>query len=788
MARGRRLTGRAAVESIMRWGRVPRQAVKVALAIAIAGPVLALAAYTMVQLHRFERADRARATFVYTAGQSLAPGVNVRAVDLVGTLRRLKYAETVRPPVGPGQFHRRAGAWEIYLRAPDGPGSPGPPRRVRLDLAGDRITGLIGGGKPLAATALEPEVLAGADDRVAEEYRPARLSEIPRVLVDAVIAIEDHRFRDHRGLDLRSVARAAWVNARAGRVTQGGSTITQQLIKNRLLGARRTFGRKVGEAWLAFVLEWRYSKDQLLEAYLNEVYLGQHGALAVRGVGAASRVHFRKEVHQLTLAEAALLAGMIRAPNGYAPASNPTRARARRDVVLGRMRELGKIDERAHRAALRQAIRSGAGAGDGQPAAYFADYARQELEERYGTDAISAGRGARIYTTLDMALQRFAENAILRGLDRLETRYPHLRRRPRSDRLQAALVALDPETGEIRAMVGGRDHSLTQFNRVSLARRQAGSTFKPFVYATALTKRGGAVRFTAASLLDDSPVTVRAGKRLWSPRNYDDRYEGRVSVRRALEGSLNAATVRLARTVGLIKIVGTARALGMESRLAPVPAVALGAFEVTPLQIARAYLPFANGGVRPPAPITIRAVFEGDGEGLASGETERATRVLSPAEAYLMTSLLEGVINAGTGASARALGVRGPVAGKTGTTNDGRDAWFVGYSPTLVALVWVGFDSGAPHRLSGAQAALPIWADFMRQALWAYAAPAFAIPPGITIASIDATTGMQATRFCPVSQPEAFLAGTEPRACDEHGGLTDVLTDWWGDMRDWLRR
>jgi penicillin-binding protein 1B len=772
----------------MRWRLSPRGVVKFALVAALAAPLLALASYTVVQLHRFERADRARATFVYTAGQTLAPGVNVRAVDLAGTLDRLKYVETVRPPAGPGQFQRRPGVWEIYLREADGPGPPVPPRRLRLDLAGDRIAGLVADGKPLTRVALEPEVLAGADGRVAEEYRPARLSEIPRVLVDAVIGIEDHRFREHRGLDLRGVVRAAWVNARTGRVTQGGSTITQQLIKNRLLGARRTLGRKLGEAWLAFVLEWRYSKAQLLEAYLNEVYLGQHGALAIRGIGAASRVHFRKEVHQLTLAEAALLAGMIRAPNGYAPATNPARARARRDVVLGRMRELGMIDERAYQVALRVPVRSGAGPGEGQPAAYFADYVRQELEERYGTDAISAGRGARIHTTLDLALQRFAEAAILRGLDRLETRYPRLRRRPRSDRLQAALVALDPETGEIRAMVGGRDHSLSQFNRVSLARRQPGSAFKPFVYATALTRRGGAVRFTAASLLDDSPVTVRAGRRLWSPRNDDDRYEGRVSVRRALEASLNAATVRLAQAVGLPRVVATARALGMESRLAPVPAVALGAFEVTPLQIARAYLPFANGGIRPPAPVSIRAVLEGDGEALASGETERASRVLSPAEAYLVTSLLEGVIESGTGVPARALGIRGGVAGKTGTTNDGRDAWFVGYSPALVALVWVGFDSGEPHRLSGAQAALPIWADFMRQVLWAYAAPVFAVPPGISVASIDTTTGRQATRFCPVSRPEVFLAGTEPGVCDEHGGLADVLREWWGDVREWLRR
>jgi penicillin-binding protein 1B len=616
-------------------------------------------------------------------------------------------------------------------------------------------------------------------DGAGEDYRPIQLAEAPKVLVNAVLASEDHRFFEHGALDVRAVARAAWSNLHGGRVTQGGSTITQQLVKNRLLTRQRTILRKLQEAWLAILVESSYPKAQILEAYLNEIYLGQRGPLAIRGVGAAARAYFSKEVYQLTTDEAALLAGMVRAPNTYSPVLNPGRARERRDVVLKRMHALGMLDSGAYERARRQPLRALARPWSRQAAPYFADYVRQELEER-------SIHGTRVDTTLDLPLQRFAENAVARGLDQLESRVPRLRRQDPRARLQVALVALDPATGEIRALVGGRDYQVSQFDRVTLARRQAGSTFKPFVYLAALRPRDGPPLFTAASMVDDAPLTITVDDKPWSPRNYEERYQGRVSVRRALEQSLNSATVRISQAVSLPVIIETARTFGFRTDLAPVPAVALGAFEVTPLDLAWAYVPFASGGVRPGAIHAVRAVYRADGTRVLSGQDKPAADAMSPAEAYLMTSLLQGVIRTGTAASVPPLGVSGEVAGKTGTTNEGRDAWFVGYSSRLLAVVWVGFDEGQAHGLSGAQAALPIWADFMKQALGAYPVPPFAVADGISFADIDATNGMLAGSSCPLVIRETFLAGTEPERCNEHRGLSDRILEWSRRLREWF--
>lgn len=743
---------------------------------------LALAGYTLVELRRFEQLEARRSLRIFAAGQALAPGVHVDAVDLAGTLARLRYVETRGAPAAPGQFRRSATRWEIHARwTAETPG----PTRLTLELAGGRIAAVRRDGEAVPRATLEPELLAGGDDRPGEDHRPVRLAEVPPALVRAVLAAEDHRFFEHGGLDARGLVRAAWANLRAGRVTQGGSTITQQLVKNRLLGSRRTLWRKLREAWLAAILEWRYPKAQILEAYLNEVYLGQRGALAIRGVGAAARAYFGKEIHALTVGEAALLAGMIRAPNSYSPVLNPERARQRRDAVLARMDELGALRPAEVAAARAEPVRVRPAAVAGPAAPYFVDLVRVELEQRLGAEWAQA-EGRRLHTTLDPALQRFAELAVRRGLAALERRRPRLARREPGERLEAVLVAVDPATGAIRALVGGRDYGTSQFNRALHARRQPGSAFKPIVYLAALGTRGGPPAFTAASLVDDSPLTLVVDGRPWSPRNYEDRYEGRVSVRRALEQSLNAATVRIGERVGWAQVVATARALGLTSPLAPVPAVVLGAFEVTPLELARAYVPLANGGWLPAALTTLAAAD--DGGGAPAPLAPARTAVISPAEAYLMTSLLEGVITAGTGAAAAALAQAAPVAGKTGTTNEGRDAWFVGYTPTLLALVWVGFDSGEPHGLSGAEAALPIWADFMQQALAAYPPGARSVPPGVSVVEIDATNGKRARAGCPLVIRETFLTGTEPPPCDEHGNVGERLLDWWRRLRDWFLR
>jgi penicillin-binding protein 1B len=736
-----------------------------------------LAIYAARALSRFERVEARRSTVLYAAPPVLRPGVHVGALDLAGILSRVGYRET-RTAGAPGQFSRSESAWDIHV---PGPGAG----HVRLAVSGGRITQLRQGDTVVQSVALPPELLASAGADMGENIRPVRLADVPQVLRDAVLVTEDARFYEHGGVDPRGIVRALWTNVRKGRVAEGGSTITQQLVKSRLLNPERTLIRKVNEALLSTVLEWRYSKDQILEAYLNEIYLGQSGGSAVRGVGAASRAYFGKEVHQLNLPEAALLAGMIRGPNSYSPTGNPERARERRDVVLTRMRDLGKISEADYRRARKEPVRARTIASTGLVAPYFVDHVRAELERNADIELADL-HGVRVYTTLDPVLQRLAEAAVVKGMDRLETLRPRLRRKAPEERLQAAMIVLDTATGQVRALVGGRDYRASQYNRAVVARRQPGSAFKPFVYLAAITPRKDADLFTAASLIEDAPITVMVDGKPWTPKNYDGHYEGPVTVRRALEGSLNTATVRLAQAVGLPAVIEAARTLGVEVDLKPVPALTLGVFEITPLALARAYLPLANGGLAPTGGVVETLADEG-GRALWSASRE-ARPVIGAPEAYVVTSLLQGVINAGTGASARAAGVPGAVAGKTGTTNDGRDAWFVGYSPNLLALVWVGFDDGTPAGLSGSEGALPIWSEFMRQALDIYPGGVFPEPAGITHAKVDVTTGRRATAFCPIVTSEVFLAGTEPQPCEEHGGITEQIERWWDKVRGWFGR
>lgn len=758
---------------------------------ALALAAAALSAYTKHALSQFAAEESRRSAFLYAAGQRLAAGVHTRLVDLAGTLARLEYEEVAEAPSRPGEYQRATGIWRILLHASDDPTTDAMPRLVSLELRGERVGRILVDGEEVPSLRLEGEVLSSADDDAGEETRPVRLSEIPPHVVAAVLAVEDHRFYEHGGLDLRGLARAAWVNARSGRVAQGGSTITQQLVKNRLLSAERTLSRKLREAWLAAVLEWRYPKDTLLEAYLNEIYLGQRGGLAIRGVGSAARIYFGKEIHQLSLAEGAMLAGMIRAPNTYSPASNPEKARARRDVVLARMRDLGWTGEDETADAATEPLGAPDLAAAGQRAAYFTDLVRQRLEQIVGADAAGHVAAARVYTTLDLSLQRFAESAVTHGLERIERGYPGLRREDQTKALQAAMVVLDPASGEIVALVGGRDYRKSQFNRAVFAKRQPGSAFKPFVFAAALVPAGDRPPLTLASMVEDEPITLKAAGGEWRPRNHEDVYEGRVTLRRALERSLNAATVRVAEHAGLERVVETARDLGIQSRLEPVPALSLGAFEVTPLELAAAYEPFANGGHVWNDTRLIRAAFDPVGERIFVPPMQEL-QVLTPPEAYLMTSLLQGVVDRGTAASVRTAGIAADLAGKTGTTNEGRDAWFVGYSSQLLALVWVGFDDGSPHRLTAAQAALPIWTDFMKQAVDAYPVPAFEVPHGVSPLEIDITNGLRANRYCPARTREVFLVGTEPPLCSVHlspvDRAVDEAKDVWRRFRDWFRR
>ena len=752
-----------------------RRGLLVAVALVVVlGPPIVFGVWTWRTAAAVDLSRLEDAALIYAAGQVLAPGVSIEAVDLPGALRRLGYRETQSAPAAPGQFRRETALWEVHLRPRDDPGSTRPALPVRLLVNGGRIRQLITvAGEPLEEIELEPETLTGLGGAANQLRHPVALTAVPKHLVQAVLAAEDHRFFEHHGVDLRAVARAVWVNLRRGGLAQGGSTLTQQLVKNLVLTPKRTWGRKVREAALALALERRYSKDEILSAYLNGIYLGQHGGFAVYGVGAASRSFFGKDIERLTLGEAATLAGIIRAPNTYSPVQHPDRARERRNVVLRQMRDLRMLDDKRLAQASQERLVVQRGTVINALGPYFADWVRGQVEQVQPADESSTA-GLRIYTTLNPVLQRAAEGALARGLDRLEGQYRALRRSNPGARLQGAIVALDARTGEIRAMVGGRDYGQSQFNRVVQARRQPGSAFKPFVYLAALGQgpRGEPPNFTPASLLEDRPLTIGTGRNAWTPRNYENRYEGTVTVRRALEQSLNAATVWMAETVGYDAVVRAAREAGFTSPMEPVPALVLGSFEVTPIELASAFAALASGGDRV-RPTGLRAVVDREG-GVSEPRIDRKPG-LRPDEAFLVTHLLRGVIDRGTGASARSLGVEGPVAGKTGTTNEGRDTWFVGYTPRLVALVWVGFDQRDVLRLSGAQAALPIWADFMRTALGVVPASAPEPPPSITFREVDAANGKLATAWCPVVIREAFLASTEPRdTCPDHGPAAAV--------------
>ncbi len=612
---------------------------------------------------------------------------------------------------------------------------------------------------PRSSERTDPLPIGPIRDDLSEYRVPVRLASVPDHLIQAVLAVEDQRFDRHRGLDFRRIAGAAVANLKHGGIAQGGSTITQQLAKNLFLSHRRTPLRKLREAAMALALEDRYDKATILEAYLNEIYLGQDGGDAIHGVGAAARYYFGKPAGEVTLSEAALLAGMIRAPNRYTPIRHPAAARERRNLVLRLMASQGRATERDTRRAARARIATRSYPRRAVEAPYFRDFALAGLR---GPLAGLGARGGAVFTTLDAELQRAANRAVSEGLARL--------RRPAA---QAALVALDPRTGELLALVGGRDYGASQFNRAADARRQPGSAFKPVVALAGLGRgRGGEPRFTLASVIRDEPLSLETPAGRWEPSNYDREFRGRVTFREALEQSLNVPFARIGLAVGPERIVGVARTLGFTSPLRPLPSLALGTSEVTPLELTRAYGVLAAGGYRA-EPLSVLALADRDGR-VRRTESRRGTQVIDPAEAYLVTSALEGVILRGTGRGLGGLAGWGGLAGKSGTSNEWRDAWFVAYTPSLVVGVWVGHDDGRSLRLPGAGAALPIVERFLRVALDRAAAEPFPIPDGIEMARTRSEGYGWVDWNC--GRPEVFLAGTAPEnECRGFEFLDDLI-------------
>jgi len=737
------------------WLRLP---LLCALALAAAAGVVAYRAEALLSRLVLGGLGQSFSTRVFAAPAALGAGAPRDPRRLMARLARLSYRR-VREPRAPGEYAWKAPVLTVFLRGFSAPLPAQDPGLFTAAFPADGGPAQVrdASGAPVSRVWLEPELTAELSGAKKLRREPAPFADIPQALQNAVVAAEDKRFFSHWGLDPRALLRSGLNDLKGGSGLQGGSTITQQLAKNLFLTPRRTLRRKLVEAAFSFYLEARLSKERILTLYLNEIYMGQDGPVAVAGVKAAARFYFDKDLGRLSLGECAMLAGLIRSPYRYNPRRDPQAARERRDFVLRRIRDEGFITPAQLQRGLAEflAMTDRPSRERRGPSYFVAEAVRQALP-RYGEEALFR-EGLSLYTTMDPLAQAAAEKAV---------------RRPQA---QAALAALSPEDGRVLALVGGRSWAESQFNRATQARRQPGSAFKPFLYGAALEKG-----YTPVSQLDDRPQTYPGASGPWMPRNYDGVYLGTTTLRTALAHSLNAASLDLANQVGPAALAEFARRMGVKSALEESLALALGTSEVSLLELTAAYAPFSNGGFRV-EPRVLSAVYDAQGAVL---EFDRGVResALDPARAYLLTSLLESVTKEGTARDLPRLGFTRPCAGKTGTTEEGRDAWFVGYTPQLLAGVWVGDDRNRPLKLTGAKDALPVWAAFMKAVSEGPATP-FVQPQGLVTVTIDPASGLKARAGCPQRQDEVFAAGTEPTAdCPLHPGGV------WGWLKKWLRR
>ncbi|GAB4333406.1 MAG: penicillin-binding protein 1B [Candidatus Abyssubacteria bacterium] len=702
---------------------------------------------------------------VFSDTTLLYPGQRINRALFAEKLRGLGYREVAQRPSREGEMRSAAGVVELFVRETRPPFQFREGFPARIEFRGDEIESIVNmdTNDSVPLLELEREEIAQLFGPERERRQLVSIEEVPQHLIHAVLSAEDKRFYEHRGIDPKGIARAFYANIREGAITQGGSTITQQLAKCYFLYPDRTIVRKLREMLMSLIIELKYEKSEILEIYLNEIYLGQKESVSINGVGEASYFYFGKPVSELSVAEAASLAGLIRAPNHYSPYVDAEKCRVRRDSVLRAMHENGWLSPEELDAALAAPVRVAGAADFGKQAPYFVDYLKEQLAALYSPEDL-ASLGLSIFTTLDTQVQAAAERALERGLRRLERMNPDLNRPESGRTLQGAVIVMQPKTGYILAMVGGRDYGVSQFNRATQARRQPGSAFKPFVFLAGLDD------FTPASRLSNLPISYEMDGTLWEPQNFEEMAEESLTMREALAKSVNLATVDLAMRVGLERVVDTARAFGFSTPLKPYPSLALGALEVVPLELARAYCALASDGTLS-YPLSLKEVVDEGGQTL---ERRHMTivNVTSPEKAFIMTSMLRSAVTDGTARSLANWGVSFPVAGKTGTTNDFRDAWFVGYTPRILALIWVGFDDETSIGATGSAAALPIWADLMTSLPQYVSGDWFRMPPGVVERTICMDSGDVAGWSCPNKRREVFLEGTVPaRHCSIHKGF-----------------
>jgi penicillin-binding protein 1B len=780
------------------WHQANRPFVKVVLALALIAGVSGVAVfghfwwkYARVVDARLAAGPFNQASKVLSAPEPIFVEDKESIEQLLARLREAGYSDSRHNPIG--SFQVQENAVEIY---------PGPlsyfaqePAVVYFeDGAISRIVSL-NDNTPQTAYELEPVLVTHLFDDERSKRRLFKFEDYPQVLVDAVLAIEDHRFFSHWGVDPIRLTKAVFDGFVSGEQPRGTSTLTQQLARNFFLTPDQNYTRKAAEALIALQLEMRLTKEQIFEYYSNQIFMGRSGSFNVMGMGEAARAYFNKDVRDIDLPEAALLAGLPQGPSYLNPYRHPERALNRRNQVLTAMLQFGSITEAQFKEADAAELKLAEGHIESTEAPYYVDLVNAHLKEHFATEELIT-QDYLVYTTLDRALQEAAVEAVRVGMEEVDKAIAAQRRWKGKEPpvAQAALVALDPATGEVKAIVGGRSYGQSQLNRV-LAKRQPGSVFKPFVYAAAIDTALDEERmqmaelhperyedskdapplytpgqvFTAASEVDDVPTTFWFNNKPYEPANHGNSIYGLVSFREALRKSINISTVKVAEMVGYDRVADLAIRAGLGDGIKPTPALALGSYEVTPLEVAGAYTTFLNGGVMK-RPYFVREVRDPEGKVLHRQEPEEVP-VLDPRVAYVVTNMLEDVLDRGTAVRARlAHNFTEPAAGKTGTDDDG---WFAGYTNNLLCVVWVGFDDNTDLGLEGAHSALPIWAEFMKaaHALRAYKNPGeFEVPEGIVTVELDPDTGELATYACPRREKEVFIAGSQPTTfCRFHG-------------------
>jgi penicillin-binding protein 1B len=700
--------------------------------------------------------------------------------DLEDKLVRLGYKSTVGTPEKKGEYSLSNNGIDIYFNDLNIPGTSrmGFPATIEIRNKTIKKIKRLDTDETLSVVELDPELVMQYFGNERELRKIVSIKTVPKHMIHAVLAAEDCRFYSHLGIDPIGITRAIIANLRAGYIQQGGSTLTQQLSKNYFLSPERTIKRKINELLISIAIELKYSKDEILEIYLNEIYFGQKGSVSINGVGEAANFYFGKEVENLTVSEAAVIAGLIKAPNKYSPYLNIEKCKTRRDLVLYAMHKKDWISDTELKTALGEPIVTFGVQKKEQIAPYFMDYVSSQLGDLYPETAISS-LGFSIYTTLDLEVQAAAEQALEKGLKRMEDSNPDLKRFTDKEKLQGAIIVIQPRTGNILAMVGGRDYKISQFNRITQAKRQAGSCYKPMVVATLLDL------YKPSDLLSNIEMSYMVNGAAWTPNNYGVHAEKNMTVRDMLRLSCNRAAVDMVVTGSPGTVAEGVKSFGFTTEVYPYPSIALGAFEVIPLELARAFCAFDADGVLP-MDLTIKDVIDENGHVLVRKYVD-FKQVISPSKAYLITSMLESVVKTGTAKTLSRYGINFPVAGKTGTTNGYKDAWFVGYTPDILALVWVGFDNGDSIDATGSGAAIPIFADLLESIPEYITKQDFTVPAGIVKLNLCRQSRKIATQHCPDTYTEYFLEENKPEeSCNVHtaGRLKKILDNIRNEIQD----